>query len=214
MAETERLMDNFEYALLSLDRLAAQNLLAEATATMTPIQFVEQVIAPTLERIGHGWEEGTVALSQIYMSGRICEAMVDAILPPSSPDRKDRPKMAIALLEDHHALGKRIVYATLRAAGFELMDYGDGVQVDDLVQCALADDIKLLLISTLMLRSALRIKEVTTKLKAANSNIKVVVGGASFIFDPNLWQEVGADAMGHSATEAIAIVNKLAGGAA
>jgi len=34
------------------------------------------------------------------------------------------------------------------------------------------------------------------------------VGGAPFIFDPNLWQEVGADAMGRNAADAIKLLQK------
>jgi methanogenic corrinoid protein MtbC1 len=37
------------------------------------------------------------------------------------------------------------------------------------------------------------------------------VGGAPFLFDNQLWQEVGADAMGNSAAEAVTIVERLMG---
>jgi len=63
----------------------------------SPLQFVEQVVVPALEQIGDGWESGDVALSQIYMSGRICEKLVDTILPPKDPQRKYQPKMAITI---------------------------------------------------------------------------------------------------------------------
>jgi methanogenic corrinoid protein MtbC1 len=65
-----------------------------------------------------------VALSQVYMAGRFCEALVERVLPPSDPDRKHQPRSAIVALNDHHLLGKRIVYAQMRASGFELFDYG------------------------------------------------------------------------------------------
>jgi len=48
-------------------------------------------------------------------------------------------------------------------------------------------------------------------LKARGANIKVVVGGAPFLFDEELWREVGADAMGRSASDAVAIVERLMG---
>ena len=67
-------------------------------------------LVPVLEEIGTGWENGTYALSQVYMSGRICEELVDLILPPTDVMRRTQPKIAIATLEDYHMLGKRIVY--------------------------------------------------------------------------------------------------------
>jgi trimethylamine corrinoid protein len=210
-ADTLQLSHELETALLSLDRLKAQAVLHQSTTNLETMQRIEWVIVPALERIGEGWEAGTVALSQIYMSGRLCVELVDEILPPSDPRRKNQPKMAIAVLEDHHALGKRIVYAALRAAGYELADYGQGIGVEDLVARVLRDQVRFLLISTLMLRSALQIKTVVTQLRTAGANTRVIVGGAPFLFDADLWRSIGAEAMGRNASEAIQIVRRLAG---
>jgi methanogenic corrinoid protein MtbC1 len=144
------------------------------------------------------------------MSGRFCEELVDKVLPPSDPDRKHQPRSAIVVLNDYHMLGKRIVYSLMRASGFELFDYGH-MDVDALVERAIADRIRVLLISVLILPSALKVREVCERLKAAGAPVKVVVGGAPFQFDPQLWREVGADAMGLSAAEAITIVEAWMG---
>jgi len=106
MAELSR---QFEEALLSVDSMAAKTILAQCREDQTSQQLIESLIIPALENIGVGWMQGTVALSQVYMSGRICEELVDRILPPASPNRKNQPRMAIAVLTDHHILGKRIV---------------------------------------------------------------------------------------------------------
>jgi len=162
-------------------------------------------VVPALERIGNDWDSGALALSQIYMSGRFCEELVDRVLPPSDPDRKHQPRTAIVVLNDYHMLGKRIVYSIMRASGFELFDYGR-MDVAELVERARADRIRVLLVSVLMLPSALRIREVRDAFDAAGVELKIVVGGAPFLFDSQLWQEVGADAMGRSAADAVDIV--------
>ena len=167
--------------------------------------MVDQVVVPALEQIGLAWEKGDVALSQVYMSGRICEELVEQVLPPSDPDRKHQPRSAIVVLCDYHMLGKRIVYSQMRASGFELFDYGR-MDVDELVERALADGIRVLLISVLMLPSALKVKQVCARLRAAGVPIRIAVGGAPFLFDDKLWQEVGADAMGRNAAEAVSLV--------
>jgi methanogenic corrinoid protein MtbC1 len=86
------------------------------------------------------------------------------------------------------------------------------VTVDEAVRRAGEDRIAVLLISTLMLPSALHVRELAARLKAAGKGTKVVVGGAPFLFDPALWREVGADAMGRSASEAAGIIERLSGG--
>ena len=67
------------------------------------------------------------------------------------------------------------------------------------------------MISVLILPSALKVKQVCSRLKDSGADVKVVVGGAPFLFDAQLWREIGADAMGSSASEAVAIVGRLMG---
>lgn len=208
MPDMQAVVEQFERALLAVDPLEAQRLVTEGCAEATPMQLVDVLIAPALERIGEKWERGTAALSQVYMAGRICEGLVAKLLPPGSPERLARPKLAIVVLEDFHFLGKNLVLSALRASGFDPLDFGHA-DVDTLVNRVRTEKIEVLLISTLMLPSALRVKEVRTKLEAAGLRVKLVVGGAPFRFDPQLWREVGADACGQNALEAIEIVRGL-----
>lgn len=198
----------FEQALLSLDRIAARHVLQECQEILSPIQFAEEVVAPALELVGRGWDEGSVALSQVYISSRICEELVNELLPPAAAQRKSQPKMAIVSLADYHLLGKRIVFSILRASGFDLLDYGQMGQ-DQLIRHVQMDGIRLLLISTLMLPSALQVKEVRSKFDHMQSEVKLLVGGAPFLMDNNLWREVGADGMGRTASEAVEMVTQL-----
>ena len=119
--------------------------------------------------------------------------------------------MAICVLSDHHKLGKIIVYSLLRASGFDLFDYGT-MEVDDLIERVKKDKIEILLISTLMLPSALKVKKVKEKLIDDNLDVKIIVGGAPFRFDDKLWQEVGADAMCQTASEAVTVIHAAMGG--
>ncbi len=199
----------FEQALLSFDKLAAERIIDDAGKDNLILQVVEGIVIPSLDRIGTGWEAGDVSLAQVYMSGRICEDIIDMVLPPADPRRKDQPKMAIAVLDDHHILGKRIVYSCARASGFELLDYGHS-DVDSIIRKIQTDHIEIMLISVLMLPSALKVKKLRDALAEKGVVPKIVVGGAPFRFDKQLSKEVGADEVGYTAADAIAILNKLA----
>jgi methanogenic corrinoid protein MtbC1 len=201
-------VDELEKSLLGLDRVAIESILRGDNKDQTAMLKIENIVLPALERIGEGWEEGRVSLAQVYMSGRICEEMIDRILPPSHPDRKDQPKMAIVVLDDHHLLGKKIIYSALRASGYELLNYGQ-MDVETIVKKVKENGIKILLVSVLMLPSALKIKQLKEALNKESLNIKLLVGGAPFRFDKHLWQEVGADAMGSNPAEAVEMVGKL-----
>jgi methanogenic corrinoid protein MtbC1 len=199
----------FKEALMLRSSQEAKDILLETQCENFPLGLIEEVVVPALDLIGKEWESGSLALSQVYMAGRVCEQLVDEILPPADPQRKNQPRLAIAVLEDYHALGKRLVSAVLRASGYELTDYGYGVKVDDLVRRVVEDKIAIVLVSCLMLASALRVKDVREGLRNAGSQARLVVGGAPFRFDPQLWREVGADACGATASEVIGIVRDL-----
>lgn len=206
---TEELADRLEQALLAMDRLAVGRILSASGRGSDPFSTVERVMMPALERIGRGWESGSYSLSQVYMSGVICEEAVDRILPLSgTPPRGRHPPMAIAVLEDSHLLGKRIVCSVLRAAGFHALDYGTQ-DVQGLVGRVREDRVEILLISVLMLPSALRVKDLRRALDEAGSPVPIIVGGAPFRLDDRLCREVGADATSATAAGAVETIERI-----
>jgi methanogenic corrinoid protein MtbC1 len=208
MSEQASISNRLESALLRLDRLAVKKILAENRNAGPYFDTVDKVVTPALERMGENWEKGKVSLSQMYMSARILESL----LPESAPSRSiltpEQPRTAIANLLDFHILGKRIVTSALRLSGFELTDFGR-MEVDELVESTQRNKVKVLLVSTLMLSSALRVKDLKQKLDQAGYGVRLIVGGAPFRLDSQLWKEVGADAMGGNSSDAIRIVREI-----
>lgn len=64
------------------------------------------------------------------------------------------------------------------------------------------------MISVLMYPSALKIKKISQMLHEKDPSIKILVGGAPFLMDSTLWEEVGADKMGKSAADNIPIIEQ------
>jgi len=157
-------VEQFQDALLSSNPEKAEVLLKEGLSSLSILKFIEEVVMPALDNIGAGWERGEYALSQVYMSGRICEDLLDRYLPSEDELRNNKPRMAIALLNDYHSLGKKIIYSALRAAGYNLLDYGR-VEAEELVRRAEEDQLELVLISVLMYSSALKVADVVKGLK-------------------------------------------------
>lgn len=200
----------FEDALLLLDRIKIKDILTkEFEIDDNFIRTLERIIVPAMENIGNKWESGEIALSQIYMSGKLCEEIVDEMIPNTATKRVDDPNLALVVFQDHHILGKMMVYTFLRASGYDVIDYGCQNNIDEIIEKLKQDKIKILLISVLMLNSALHIKELTSKIKEEKLDIKVVVGGAPFRFDNKLYKEIKADAMATNASQVIDIIKDL-----
>lgn len=201
------LANELHAALATLDRPRIEALFGLAVRREGAMRAIEDFMVPALTRMGQEWDSGQIALSQIYMSSRICEDIVERVLPAAAGGRKSRPRLAIAVLCDYHTLGKRIVLSVMRASGFDVLDYGH-MDVEPLVARVLADEVDILLLSVLMLPAALKVKSVRAAFDARGAKVKIAVGGAPFLFDPELWREVGADAIGRNAADAVAIVQR------
>lgn len=196
-------------ALLASERTIAEELLSSLMDKATPMEIAEQVISPTLETIGDMWEDGKASLSQVYMGGRICEDYLDSIMPVECPLRIKLPPMAIATLDDHHTLGKKLVYSAIRAKGYDLVDLGT-LNAKELAEKVKGSEVRILLVSTLMLRSALQVKELRAALDRSGWKVHLIIGGAPFNLDPSLWAEVGADAVGRNSGDALRLIDAYA----
>jgi methanogenic corrinoid protein MtbC1 len=202
------LANELEQALLIVDRIKARSIVSAYAKEHTPFELVENLFAPVMEHIGQGWETGETALSQVFMSGQICAELAEGLEWDEAEKPWPQKHMAICILEDYHMLGKQMVYSALRASGYDLLDYGR-MDVEPLVEKVREDGVQLLLISTLMLRSALRVKLLRDRMDAEGMNVRIIVGGAPFRFDPELWKEIKADAMALNTAEALAVVRRM-----
>ncbi len=204
----KQVADAFLEALLAVDRWRAREILEREQSRSSIQEAVEEVVVPALDAIGAGWETGAVSLSQVYLAGKICEELVESALDEEIDQTKGSPEVAIGVLDDYHFLGKRIVTSAVRSAGIPVQDYGH-VGVEEAVERTLTEGVRILLLSTLMLPSALQIREVTHRIHERDGRVRIVVGGAPFRFDSQLWREVGADAMGASSANAVTIVRRF-----
>ena len=211
-------LQDFEKALVEINRTEANKIFNDAvniymSDNMNTIEkkvqtFIDEIIMVVMGNIGSKWEEGAISLSQVYMSSKICEQMLDEILTKNVNFIKTSPKIAITTLEDHHLLGKRIVKSVIQTGGYSLIDLGHGVTISEVVEMVNKEEIEILLVSTLMFPSALKVKALREKLYESGKEVKILVGGAPYLFDSELWKRVGADAMGKSALDSLRILEK------
>ena len=191
-----------------MNRVAASNIIKKEFTGNNAFEVIEGIISPALKSIGQKWEKGDVSLSEEYMASKIAEGIVDSLLPPEDMERKTKPIIAITTLGDEHMLGKRIVIASLRASGYTILDYGTSAP-DVVTRKVKEDNVQILMASTLMLNFAMEVKRLRQMFTDEGLKTKIIVGGAPFHFDANLWKEIGADAMAKDAAEALDKVKEV-----
>lgn len=199
-----------ERAFLAVDRLEVERLVREALGGAPPDAVLERLVVPALDAVGVAWERGAASLSQVYMAGRITEDLLARLLPQAPPP-PGSPRVVLGVLEDQHVLGKRMVQAYLAAAGQPVLDLGAGLTAAAMAERAAGEGATVVMVSTLMLRAALRVQDLVEGLRARGCGARVVVGGAPFRLDPGLWQRVGADAWAPAASQAPALALRHGG---
>ncbi len=198
-----------ERALLAADRVSAERVVDEYLGHQGLPDLIEQCVVPALVSIGTSWEQGDIGVAQVYLAGRLCDRIVSEHVQQSSSRPRDQMRLAIGVLHDAHVLGKTMVVHVLRSAGFGVADWGCRLAVDHVVDRALDELPDVLMLSALTLPAALDVRRIRDGLSRAGCGARLVVGGAPFRLDPGLACEVGADHVGTSAVDILAILARI-----
>jgi len=178
---------------------------------IAPVDIIEQGISKGLELVGRQFEDGTYFLADLVMAGEVVkEAMplIDAQLDPGQVNKKG--KVILATVQgDIHEIGKNIVGMLLSANGFEVVDLGIDVSPEKIMTALKETGARFVGLSALLTTMVGSIKEIVDSIKEAGlkDTVKVVIGGACT--SERLKEEMGADAYGETAVQAVTIFNKF-----
>ena len=152
----------------------------EALTTIEPLTLIDRELIPALDKVGKGFEKGTVFLPQLLMSAEAAKAAFDVVkqtLQGQSQEVKGRLILA-TVKGDIHDIGKNIVKVMLENYGFEVLDLGKDVSPETIVETAVKEDIKLVGLSALMTTTVVSMEETIRLLHEVKPDVKTVVGGA------------------------------------
>lgn len=111
-------------ALITMDRLTIREIITPSGGRFGKDRIIDAIIVPALEEIGRRWEDGTLAISQVYMAGVLIEEAITTLFPEIESENKNKASIATVVLEDYHMLGERMVTANLIGAGYAPIRYG------------------------------------------------------------------------------------------
>ena len=116
---------------------AAEQLLKEQDS----LSIINRYLIPALDRVGKGFEKGTVFLPQLLMSADAAKqafSVLKEAMPAQIEGEKDRPKVILATVKgDIHDIGKNIVKVLLENYSFDVLDLGKDVPPEDILKKAL-----------------------------------------------------------------------------
>lgn len=163
--------------------------------TEDEMTVVNDYLIPALDKVGQGFEKGTIFLPQMMQAATAAQGGFELIkerLADSGKEQVSKGRVVIATVKgDIHDIGKNIVKVIMENYGFEMIDLGRDVPVETIVETVLQRDIKLVGLSALMTTTLKSMEETIAAVKKAAPDCKFIVGGA--VLTPDYAEKIGAD---------------------
>lgn len=207
----------YNEAVFDTDRDRALEIIHQAVGNGTsPEDIVFQVVIPAMELMIKSISEDFDAnLAQHFMASQIASQVTDEMVAKFQKSPEIIGTVVLGTSHgDMHTLGKRIVSGCLRSLMIDVVDLGVNVAPERFVDEAIAHNSSIIAISSMMMhtaRSELGCTKVRAILKERNleDKIKIVVGGAPYRWDPNLYKTVLADAWAEDGITAGKVIKDL-----
>jgi len=168
-----------------------------------PLDIINEDLIPALDKVGKGFEEGTVFLPQLLMSADATKEAFE-VIREALPEREGsgRGKVIVATVKgDIHDIGKNIVKVLLENYGFDVIDLGRDVPPEKIAEEVVRGGVRLVGLSALMTTTVPSMEETVKLLREKSPGTKVLVSGA--VLNQEYADMMGAD---HYARDAMGTV--------
>jgi methanogenic corrinoid protein MtbC1 len=207
----------FSNAVFDTDKNAALTIVRDALKNgISPEDIVFKVVVPSIEYMSTSINQNYSAnLAQHFMTAQIASQVTEEMLALFSNPPQIIGKMVIGTsYGDFHGLGKRIVIGCMKAQMIEAVDLGLNISAEKFVNEAIEQNAQVIGISSMMMHTArgengcVKVREIL-KQKGLENKIKIIVGGAPYRYDHDLYKTVKADAWAQNGIEAGKVVLNL-----
>lgn len=159
---------------LDLDR--ASRALVQATNVFSPHDLVTQVLAPTLDEIGHRWENGEICIASEHAASAMLRTQLGALLA-AQPVNGKAPVICTTPAGEHHELGALLAAVVIAMHGRRAVYLGANLPAEQIAQAAKLSKAGSIALSVVGLTAEQARLEVEALCKALPPSIAVLVGG-------------------------------------
>ncbi|MFC1555821.1 B12-binding domain-containing protein [candidate division KSB1 bacterium] len=182
---------------------------------LPPKTILDDGLIAGMSVIGDKFRKHEIFLPEVLLAARAMYAGMDLLKPLFLKNEVPMiGKVVLGTVQgDLHDIGKNLVGIMLKGAGFEVIDLGKDVPAEKFIEAAQQENAGVIGMSTLLTTTAPAMKKVIELIKdsSLNGKVKTVVGGAPI--SKEIADQMGADAYGFDAGNAVDVVKKLVGAA-
>lgn len=159
------------------------------------------------------YEEEEYFIPELLICADAMYTGLDILRPHvDTSNAKPKCKVAIGVVEgDTHDIGKNLVKVMLEASGYEMLDLGRDVPIENFVDAVVNDGARALALSTLMSTSMPNMAKVVEGVEKTGlrDQVKIIVGGGPL--SNSYAKKIGADGYSNTAVEAVELLDSLMG---
>ena len=180
---------------------------------LPPKQILDEGLIAAMNIVGQKFKTHELFLPDVLMAAKAMYAGMDELKPLLVKEGiPSLGKVVLGTVQgDLHDIGKNLVGIMLKGAGFEVFDLGNDVAPEKFVAAAIDHDAPVIGMSALLTTTMPAMKTVVDLLKSRGlaGKVKTIVGGAPI--SREFAREIGADAHGFDAANAVDRVKALVG---
>lgn len=210
------LLSEISEKLIGGDDEAVANLTRDALANgLPPRDLLDNALIAGMNEVGRRFKTHELFLPDVLLAARAMYAGLELIKPLlEKSGGASRGSVVLGTVQgDLHDIGKNLVGIMLRGAGYEVIDLGHDVPPERFIAAARERQASVIGLSALLTTTMPAMRRVVECLREAglSGQIRVIIGGAPV--SAEYAREIGADAYGYDAANAVERVRELLGGA-
>lgn len=177
----------------------------------SPQAILNEGLLEGMNEVGDQFRDGEIFVPEVLMSAQSVDAGMEILKPfLNEGDVKNAGKIVFCTVKgDLHDIGKKLCCMLLQGAGYEIIDLGTDVDLDQIMTAIKEHKPGILAMSAMLTTTMGEMDVAVEALKRENlSEVKVMVGGAplSNSYAGNIGAHYSEDAI-----EAVTLANKLLG---
>jgi 5-methyltetrahydrofolate--homocysteine methyltransferase len=184
---------------------------AAIAAGLDPNEIINEGLTAAMDVVGKEFSEGTIFVPEMLVSAMFMKEGLKLIKPLiTSGNEEKKGKILIGTVKgDLHDIGKNIVVMLLEGAGFDVVDLGVDLSVEQLVAKVTEQKPQILGLSALLTTTMPEMKRTIAALTESGirEQVKVMVGGAPL--SQSFADSIGADGYAKDASEAVTLARRL-----
>lgn len=199
--------------LVKGDRRGARELILSAVDSGTSVADIYlQVLQPSQWEIGSLWHENKISVAHEHFATAATQSIMAELYPyfAATPRRSCR-MVAAAAPGEIHELGIRMVADFFELDGWDTYFLGANTPLRDLMRMLGEQRPHVLALSASTALNLSAVQDIIAATRQLADPPKIMVGGRLFLYNPELWQRVGADGFAPDARSAVARGNELVG---